>query len=56
VPIVSSNFPLKFRLELDIEPIFASMALYDGRVKKKVGQKSVLVVIVKKWIYNIRAV
>lgn len=25
-----------FRLELEVEPIFASMALYDGRVKKKV--------------------
>jgi hypothetical protein len=33
-----SNFTLNFRLELDIEPFFASMALYDGRVKKKVRQ------------------
>lgn len=27
---------LFFRLDLEVEPIFASMALYDGRVKKKV--------------------
>lgn len=27
---------LNCRLELEVEPIFASMALYDGKVKKKV--------------------
>ncbi|XP_028405418.1 dedicator of cytokinesis protein 7-like [Dendronephthya gigantea] len=29
---------LALKLELDIEPIFASMALYDGRVKKKISE------------------
>ena len=27
---------LNCRLELEVEPVFASMALYDGKVKKKV--------------------
>ena len=29
--------PCCYRLDLEVEPIFASMALYDGRVKKKVS-------------------
>lgn len=28
--------PFCYRLELDIEPIFASMALYDAKERKKV--------------------
>ena len=29
-------YTLSCRLDLEVEPLFASMALYDGRVKKKV--------------------
>ncbi|XP_015776632.1 PREDICTED: dedicator of cytokinesis protein 7-like [Acropora digitifera] len=29
---------LQLKLELEVEPIFASMALYDGKVKKKISE------------------
>ncbi|XP_020629756.1 dedicator of cytokinesis protein 7-like [Orbicella faveolata] len=29
---------LQLKLDLEVEPIFASMALYDGRVKKKISE------------------
>lgn len=38
-PVISLKFPngvLPYRFEIEIEPIFVSMALYDLKEKKKV--------------------
>lgn len=32
------EYPLCSRLELDVEPLFASMAIYDAKEKKKVSE------------------
>lgn len=45
-PVISFKFPnyvLPYRFEIEIEPIFVSMALYDLKEKKKVS---------KSWLHN----